>query len=258
MGRGLRGSAEAMMEMCARVGLCLLLGKGLLSSALEVRGMLGGAVTLPCAYFVEEYGKTSMCWGRGCDTFTCSNAIISTDGSRVTWRRSARYQLPGDIEDGDVSLTITDLTMEDQGMYCCRVEITGPGNDQKHIMTLTVYEAPEITKPAPTTRSHNTMYEASAPTDEIKNSADSSTNTPSSETETDFRKFQETDLTTTEAPTSHSTIIITVVVLVILFLCLLGFLSAWKYYKVRSKNKEGNTALEDLKEKQDAEQNIYI
>ncbi|XP_068134252.1 hepatitis A virus cellular receptor 1 homolog isoform X3 [Hyperolius riggenbachi] len=241
MGRGLRGSAEAMMEMCARVGLCLLLGKGLLSSALEVRGMLGGAVTLPCAYFVEEYGKTSMCWGRGCDTFTCSNAIISTDGSRVTWRRSARYQLPGDIEDGDVSLTITDLTMEDQGMYCCRVEITGPGNDQKHIMTLTVYE------------------EASAPTDEIKNSADSSTNTPSSETETDFRKFQqETDLTTTEAPTSHSTIIITVVVLVILFLCLLGFLSAWKYYKVRSKNKEGNTALEDLKEKQDAEQNIYI
>ncbi|XP_075712114.1 hepatitis A virus cellular receptor 2-like [Rhinoderma darwinii] len=71
-----------------------------------------------------------MCWGRGgCSASGCYNTIIQTDGRRVTWRESDRYQLLGDIIQGNVSLTITGVTREDEGTYCCRVEISGLFND---------------------------------------------------------------------------------------------------------------------------------
>ncbi|XP_068129169.1 hepatitis A virus cellular receptor 1 homolog isoform X2 [Hyperolius riggenbachi] len=117
-----------------------------LSTALEVRGMLGGAVTLPCSYSVEEYGETPMCWRREqCDIhFICIYEIISTDGSREIGGESHRYRLLGDITQGDVSLTITDVTMEDQGPYCCKVGLPGWFNDQKHEFTLTVHEGGDV------------------------------------------------------------------------------------------------------------------
>ncbi|KAM3926040.1 T-cell immunoglobulin and mucin domain-containing protein 2-like [Leptodactylus fuscus] len=73
-----------------------------------------------------------MCWGRGqCPLSGCSDDIIWTDGSRVTWRKSDKYQLMGDMEKGDVTLTINRATMEDTGTYCCRVEVPGLFNDLK-------------------------------------------------------------------------------------------------------------------------------
>ncbi|XP_044133430.1 hepatitis A virus cellular receptor 1-like [Bufo gargarizans] len=73
-----------------------------------------------------------MCWGRGvCSLSSCNNEILWTDGSKVTWRRSDKYQLNGDIEQGDVTLTIIGATMDDTGKYCCRVEVPGLFNDLK-------------------------------------------------------------------------------------------------------------------------------
>ncbi|XP_040271549.1 hepatitis A virus cellular receptor 2 homolog [Bufo bufo] len=73
-----------------------------------------------------------MCWGRGvCSLSSCNNEIIWTDGSKVTWRRSDKYQLNGDLEQGDVTLTIIGATMDDTGKYCCRVEVPGLFNDLK-------------------------------------------------------------------------------------------------------------------------------
>ncbi|CAN2391146.1 endocytosis, partial [Pristimantis euphronides] len=77
-------------------------------------------------------GTTTMCWGRGhCPYSKCNSEILWTDGSRVTRRTSDKYQLMGDIEAGNVTLTITGVTSEDAGTYCCRVEIPGIFNDQK-------------------------------------------------------------------------------------------------------------------------------
>ncbi|XP_040201490.1 hepatitis A virus cellular receptor 2 homolog [Rana temporaria] len=46
----------------------------------------------------------------------------------------------GDIEKGDVSLTISGVTMEDAGTYCCRVEIPGWFNDLKSNIDLEIQE----------------------------------------------------------------------------------------------------------------------
>ncbi|KAL8212131.1 UNVERIFIED_CONTAM: hypothetical protein K2H54_038720 [Gekko kuhli] len=41
------------------------------------------------------------------------------------------YQLLGNIHQGDVALTIVNVTESATGTYCCRVEIRGLNNDQK-------------------------------------------------------------------------------------------------------------------------------
>ncbi|KAG8579808.1 hypothetical protein GDO81_011057 [Engystomops pustulosus] len=68
----------------------------------EVTGPVNAAVTLPCVYRIDKY-RHSMCWGRGgCPSLACTDEILRTDGYNVTWRKSDRYQLLGDIRQGDV------------------------------------------------------------------------------------------------------------------------------------------------------------
>ncbi|NWW10656.1 HAVR1 protein, partial [Oreocharis arfaki] len=101
-------------------------------SELAVIGEVGQDVTVPCHYSVRDRnGITSMCWGRDrCPNSKCSRPIIWTDGWRVTEQHSSRYQLKGDLQRGDVSLTIVDAREADSGTYCCRVELPGWFNDQ--------------------------------------------------------------------------------------------------------------------------------
>ncbi|XP_072006679.1 T-cell immunoglobulin and mucin domain-containing protein 4-like [Engystomops pustulosus] len=107
-------------------------------AAENVTGSINGKVTLTCNYFTDE-GTYPHCWGQGhCTLFSCKHKIVETYGHNVTWRRSDRYQLLGDITQGDVSLTITEVTKEDEGTYCCRVEIPGLFNDEIKVVTLMV------------------------------------------------------------------------------------------------------------------------
>ncbi|NWW22117.1 HAVR1 protein, partial [Falcunculus frontatus] len=101
-------------------------------SELIVIGEVGQDVTVPCHYSVRDRsGITSMCWGRDrCPNSKCSQPIIWTDGWRVTEQHSSRYQLKGDLQQGDVSLTIVNAREADSGIYCCRVELPGWFNDQ--------------------------------------------------------------------------------------------------------------------------------
>ncbi|XP_053188047.1 T-cell immunoglobulin and mucin domain-containing protein 4-like [Scomber japonicus] len=121
------------------------------SSSTKVVGRAGEDVTLPCKYDIKYYGPRAVCWGRGSiSTYGCNNQIISTDGSKVTTGASSRYQLLGRLKDGDVSLTILNTIEEDAGLYGCRVEIPGLGNDEIHHIDLTIKKAPS-TSSTPTT-----------------------------------------------------------------------------------------------------------
>ncbi|XP_077325538.1 polymeric immunoglobulin receptor-like [Lithobates pipiens] len=103
-----------------------------------VRGPVDSILSLPCKYSAKE-GKSPMCWGRGSCGFTgCPNKVLSTDGDKVTWSESDRYELRGNIMEGDVSLTLNGVFKEDEGTYCCRVEIPGPFNDLKKDVQLEV------------------------------------------------------------------------------------------------------------------------
>ncbi|NWI44256.1 HAVR1 protein, partial [Picathartes gymnocephalus] len=128
-----------------------------------VRGMVGQRVTLPCSYRVTRRRDISdTCWGRGpCPNSKCSNKILHTTGSKVTFRVSQRYNLHGYVAFGDVSLTIGTLEAADAGIYCCRVEIPGLFNDIKRNIRLEVARAPPVTT---TTTTTTTTRETPVPT----------------------------------------------------------------------------------------------
>ncbi|XP_029374779.1 hepatitis A virus cellular receptor 1 homolog isoform X2 [Echeneis naucrates] len=129
------------------MGIALLLALFSVASSDGSRffGRTGENITLPCKYNKDYYGALFICWGRGkIPNSGCNNQIISTDGHRETNRVSSRYQL-GQLEDGDVSLTILNLTDSDGGLYGCRVEIPGLFNDNKHQFEVTVERAPQTT-----------------------------------------------------------------------------------------------------------------
>ncbi|XP_043997426.1 hepatitis A virus cellular receptor 1 homolog [Gambusia affinis] len=109
---------------------------------MRVVGQTGQNVTLPCKYDIKYHGAVEVCWGKGeipackqhysTPAYGCNNQLLSTKGYKVETRASSRYQLLGRLDQGDVSLTILNFTDEDAGRYGCRVQITGPFNDEKH------------------------------------------------------------------------------------------------------------------------------
>ncbi|XP_058852845.1 T-cell immunoglobulin and mucin domain-containing protein 4-like isoform X2 [Acipenser ruthenus] len=121
------------------------------NSAQKVSGMLGQNVTVPCIYSVE--GRVmEMCWGRGeCPYSKCTQTIISSDGNRVNYKKSDKYGLFGNLQEGDVSLTILHPSEEDSGTYCCRMEIPGWFNDHRHNTQLIIEKAPATTTSKPVT-----------------------------------------------------------------------------------------------------------
>ncbi|XP_069850131.1 hepatitis A virus cellular receptor 1 [Dipodomys merriami] len=147
-----------MRSQVVILSLVLFLTDAVVPSTSQVNGMVHQSVTLPCTYSVTR-GVTSMCWGRGaCPRSSCTDALIWTNGYSVTYRRQSRYQLKGQLAQGNVSLTIEGVTEADSGLYCCRVEIPGWFNDQKITLSLEVGPAPTmVTTVATSTRVSTTI-----------------------------------------------------------------------------------------------------
>ncbi|XP_060941393.1 T-cell immunoglobulin and mucin domain-containing protein 4-like [Limanda limanda] len=128
--------------------LLALLSGGEGVSGSSVAGRVGGNVTLSCGYNMRKHKPLSVCWNRGDIPYSqCNNELIATDGLSVREdsRRSSRYQLLGQLDRGDVSLTILNVTESDAGRYGCRVHIPGMFNDEKHHFDLTVDSDPQTT-----------------------------------------------------------------------------------------------------------------
>ncbi|KAK2827997.1 hypothetical protein Q5P01_019031 [Channa striata] len=101
----------------------------------------GQNVTLLCKYDIKRYEERSICWSRGEIPYLgCSNQLIATGNYKVQEQTSdsSKYQLLGRLDEGDVSLTILNLTETDAGRYGCRVDIPGWFNDEKHHFDLTI------------------------------------------------------------------------------------------------------------------------
>ncbi|XP_012637051.3 hepatitis A virus cellular receptor 1 isoform X4 [Microcebus murinus] len=136
-----------MQSRLVIVSLILLLADAVVATV-QVSGMVGQTVTLPCNYSVADGAVTSMCWGRGaCPVFVCSDEIVWTDGSRVTFQKHDRYELRGDLLKGNVSLTIENAAEADSGLYCCRVEHRGWFNDMKVTLSLEIKPATDTRVP---------------------------------------------------------------------------------------------------------------
>nr|XP_046162887.1 T-cell immunoglobulin and mucin domain-containing protein 4-like [Oncorhynchus gorbuscha] len=125
----------------------------------KVIGIEGQNVTLPCKYNTIKQGVSAICWGRGAIRNSgCNKEIISSDGTKVTWRSSVRYHLFGVLKRGDVSLTILNVTEKDSGQYGCRVLVHGLWNDEKYHVNLNIEKAPvPTTSQAKVTITQQTM-----------------------------------------------------------------------------------------------------
>ncbi|XP_068129162.1 hepatitis A virus cellular receptor 1 homolog [Hyperolius riggenbachi] len=127
-----------------------------------IEGTAGDVLTLPCTYSVTEHGLTTMCWGQdGCSNLYCNKVIVKVDSSAVTEVTSDRYRLLGNITQGDVSLTITNVTKSDEGQFCCRVEVPGWFNDKMVNYIVSIKERDPVTlfptriTPSPSTNVQN-------------------------------------------------------------------------------------------------------
>ncbi|KAM9688822.1 adhesion G protein-coupled receptor E4-like isoform 2-T2 [Trichechus inunguis] len=119
-------------------GLSILLalsGDAVVSNA-QVCGVVGQPVTLPCTY---SGTLVPMCWGRGtCSLLGCRDLIVHTNRSHVTFQKDYRYKLKGSLLARNVSLTIENAVKTDSGLYCCRIEYWGLGNDKKLTIALEI------------------------------------------------------------------------------------------------------------------------
>ncbi|XP_069811164.1 hepatitis A virus cellular receptor 1 homolog [Dendropsophus ebraccatus] len=119
--------------------------------------IVNGVLYVPCIYTVHDEAFYT-CWGRGeCSTHGCDDEVLRTDGKRVTWRKSDRYQILGNITGGDLSLTITGATNQDEGTYCCNVEVSGWGNGLKTDVEVRIQDA-QIPDEHPTTTTEEDMF----------------------------------------------------------------------------------------------------
>uniref|UniRef100_A0A2K5L9F8 T cell immunoglobulin and mucin domain containing 4 n=1 Tax=Cercocebus atys TaxID=9531 RepID=A0A2K5L9F8_CERAT len=152
------------------------------TSETVVTEVLGHRVTLPCLYSSWSPNSNSMCWGKDkCPYSGCNEALIRTDGTRVTSRKSAKYRLPGTIQRGNVSLTILNPREGDSGVYCCRIEVPGWFNDVKINVRLNLQRASTTTRrtrtTSPPTTPHVTTTIAALPTT-VVTTPDLTTETP--------------------------------------------------------------------------------
>lgn len=117
---------------------------GPVDSFLEVRGVVGHSVTLPCTYPISS-GISSLCWDRGaCASNTCRQELIWSDQPRVYNRLNKRYRLMGQILLGNVSLTIENATESDSGLFCCKLQI----KRRSYVQRLTISLKVQPGKPA--------------------------------------------------------------------------------------------------------------
>ncbi|XP_028322505.1 hepatitis A virus cellular receptor 1 homolog isoform X2 [Gouania willdenowi] len=127
--------------------LQMLLLSVLERSSSSISVVVGHSVTFSCVYDIKHYGPLPVCWGRGQIPIRgCDQRLLSTDAHQVIedTRASSRYQLLGELDRGDVSLTILNISEADAETYGCRVEIPGWFNDHKHHFELRVAPEPSF------------------------------------------------------------------------------------------------------------------
>uniref|UniRef100_A0A8C2F707 Hepatitis A virus cellular receptor 1 n=1 Tax=Cyprinus carpio TaxID=7962 RepID=A0A8C2F707_CYPCA len=103
----------------------------LTSDDVIVQSFEGETVILPCKYDRKYHGKCAICWMIGdIPNMGCGKEIIGSDGDKVVVKKSFKYQLEGEIQHGDVSLTILNIKKTDSGKYGCRIHVPGLFNDE--------------------------------------------------------------------------------------------------------------------------------
>uniref|UniRef100_A0A8C3SVS6 Immunoglobulin domain-containing protein n=1 Tax=Chelydra serpentina TaxID=8475 RepID=A0A8C3SVS6_CHESE len=109
-----------------------------LTAPREVRGPLGGTVSVPCQYCerTQEYRKY---WCRGVEWNSCSK-VVETEKSEVEVKRG-RVSITDNYTTSTFTVTMEKLTLGDAGIYWCGINIRG-GSDPYSLVNVTVLPVP--------------------------------------------------------------------------------------------------------------------
>ncbi|XP_065143249.1 hepatitis A virus cellular receptor 1 isoform X2 [Paramisgurnus dabryanus] len=203
----------------------------------------GDNATLACKYNSKYHGKCHICWTKGdIPNRGCGDEIIGSDGDKVVRRKSDRYQMTGDIEHGDVSLTIINIQKKDSGKYGCRIHVPGWFNDEKNYVNLVVKDAPVPTTQEPvavttipgqiTTETHSTYL--TRDTTQESTSVSSASGFPESTTtglwpfNTTYDNYIDESSSMDKKESVNTTAIIVPVLLLLLALVGIALILLWK------------------------------
>ncbi|XP_060054034.1 hepatitis A virus cellular receptor 1 isoform X2 [Erinaceus europaeus] len=230
-----------MHLQAAITGLILLVTDTVISQQ-TIRGVVGQTVTLPCSYSTAK-GVTTMCWGRGsCPSSKCSSELIWTDGSRVTFWKDVRYNLKGNILEGNVSLTIEKAVQTDSGQYCCRVEHSGWFNDMKLTLSLEI-QAVSPSFLIPTTEIQPTIpQETTRPPSSPMYSCTTDGNGTVTQSSEGLWHNNQTDMSLVKNPSVDKQLIIIISIVAVILITLLAAMIVKKYLNMRSKEQQINMA----------------
>lgn len=87
-----------------------------------VKTELGGNVTLPCTFLPEESGSLKVTWTKvKKDRSQNEDVLMSMGLVKRTFGNYENRAFLGDLESGNASLMLTDVSMEDAGAYSCEI-----------------------------------------------------------------------------------------------------------------------------------------
>lgn len=80
---------------------------------------------ISATYSVSRLLLSFIHWGQGNAPFISANTLTKPNGYWVTCQKKRHHQLNKRVSQGDVSLTIENVSMGDSDHYCCSVRVLG-------------------------------------------------------------------------------------------------------------------------------------
>ncbi|KAM7035801.1 CMRF35-like molecule 8 isoform 1-T1 [Acridotheres tristis] len=129
------------MQLLPLLTWALLPGCGAVEGPSSVRGFLGGSLSVTCTYEPDQEKLPKFwCETRILSVFTCSKDIVITSESHLEVRKG-RFSIRDNRTHRAFTVTVDELSKEDEGTFRCGVRTSKYSFDQAAVVKVIVYPA---------------------------------------------------------------------------------------------------------------------
>ncbi|KAM7035802.1 CMRF35-like molecule 9 isoform 2-T2 [Acridotheres tristis] len=127
------------MQLLPLLTWALLPGCGAVEGPSSVRGFLGGSLSVTCTYEPDQEKLPKFwCETRILSVFTCSKDIVITSESHLEVRKG-RFSIRDNRTHRAFTVTVDELSKEDEGTFRCGVRTSKYSFDQAAVVKVIVY-----------------------------------------------------------------------------------------------------------------------